>query len=454
MLEPALVQGLKQDFRGELLKPVEAGYDEARKVWNGMIDRRPALIARCTGVADVMSCVNFARANNLLLAVRGGGHGVAGNAVCDGGLMIDLSRMKGVRVDPARRTARAEAGVTWRDFDRETQTFGLATTGGQISTTGVAGLTLGGGWGHLARQYGLASDNLVSADVVTADGQLLSASASENPDLFWALRGGGGNFGVVTSLEYRLYPLRQVLAGILAYPFHQAKEVLRLFRDLTVAAPDQLASDVAVLTLPDGTSVVGVVACHSGSLAEGERLLKPLRTYGPPVMDQVSPMTYTTAQQLQDPLAPAGLRHYWKSSFLKEISDEAIETIVAYGAKRPTPLCQALIEHQLGGVVRRIDRDATAFAQRDAEYAFTAIGLCTDPAEDAKCARWAREFWEAMQPWSTGGVYVNYLGGEADEGRERIKAAYGSEKYSRLVAMKNKYDPTNLFRLNQNIKPT
>jgi len=454
MVDHSSVEKFKASLRGELLGPGDAGYDEARKIWNGMIDKRPALIARCAGVADVISCVNFARANNVLVAVRGGGHNIAGNAVCDGGLVIDLSRMKSVRVDPARRRARAEPGLTWREFDRETQAFGLATTGGQISTTGIAGLTLGGGWGYLARRYGLSCDNLLSADLVTANGQFLTASVAENPDLFWALRGGGGNFGVVTSFEYQLHPVGQVLGGIVAYPFEKAKEALKLFRDFTSTAPDEMASGIVLITLPDGTALAGIVVCYTGPLAEGERLLKPLRVFGPPLMDQIGAIPYTAAQQLLDAFYPSGLQDYWKSSFLKDVSNEVIDIMVAHCAKRPSPMCHGLIEHQLGGAVRRADREATAFAHRDVEYSFLAIGVCADPAEGAKCARWAREFWEAMQPCSTGGVYINYLGREADEGPERIKAAYGSEKYARLVTQKNRYDPTNLFRLNQNIKPS
>jgi FAD/FMN-containing dehydrogenase len=454
MLDHSSVEKFKSNLRGESLQPGEAGYDEARKIWNGMIDKRPAFIARCTGVADVIHCVNFARSNDLLVAVRGGGHNVAGNAVSEGGLTIDLTRMKSVRVDPARRTARAEPGVLWREFDRETQAFGLATTGGQISTTGIAGLTLGGGWGYLARKYGLACDNLLSVDLVTADGKFLTASVAENPDLFWGLRGGGGNFGVVTSFEYQLHPVGQVLAGIVAYPFQKAKEVLKLFRDLTSAAPDEMASGIVLITLPDGTAVVGVVVCYNGPIAEGERLLKPLRAFGPPLMDQISPIPYTAAQQLIDAFYPSGLQNYWKASFLKEVSNDVVDIMVAYCSNRPGPMCHGLIEHQLGGAVGRADRDATAFVHRDVEFSFMALGVCADQAESAKCAKWAREFWDAMKPCSTGGVYVNYLGREADEGPERIKAAYGSEKYARLVALKNRYDPTNLFRLNQNIKPS
>ena len=454
MVEQSAIEEFKASLRGPLLQPSDPDYAEARKVWNGMIDKRPALIARCAGVADIIQCVNFARANNLLVAVRGGGHNIGGNAVCDGGLSIDVSRMKGLRVHPARRVARAEPGLTWREFDRETHAFGLATTGGQISTAGIAGLTLGGGWGYLARRYGLSCDNLQSVDVVTADGQLLTARADENGDLFFGVRGGGGNFGVVTSFEYRLHPVSTVLSGIIAYPFQKAREVLKLFRELTSAAPDELASNVALMSLPDGTPVAGVVLCYTGPLAEGERLLKPLRTLGSPLIDQIGPIPYTAAQQLIDAFYSSGLQNYWKSSFMKKISDDAIDSMVDFCSRRPTAMCHGLIEHQLGGAVSRADRDATAFAHRDVEYSFTALGVCATPAEAGKCVQWARDFWSAMQPSSTGGVYVNYLGREADEGPERIKAAYGPEKYARLVALKNRYDPSNLFRLNQNIKPS
>jgi len=454
MLHPPAVQEFKASLRGTLLQPGDPDYDQARKVWNGMIDKRPAMIARCAGVSDVIQSVNFARAHNLLLSVRGGGHNVGGNAVCDGGLTIDLSPMKSVRVDPGRRLAQAEAGMTWREFDRETQAFGLATTGGQISATGIAGLTLGGGWGYLARRYGLSCDNLESVDVVTASGQFLTASAAENADLFFGVRGGGGNFGVVTSFEYHLHPVTTVLSGIIAYPFQKAREVLKLFRELTSAAPDELASGIVLISLPDGTPVAGIVLCYSGPLTEGERLLKPLRAFGPPLIDQIGPIPYTAAQQLIDGFYPPGLQNYWKASFLKKISDEAIDTMVDFCSRRPSPMCHGLIEHQLGGAVSRADRDVTAFAHRDVEYSFMALGLCATPVEVEKCAQWAREFWGAMQPSSTGAVYVNYLGREADEGPDRIRAAYGPEKYARLVALKNRYDPSNLFRLNQNIRPS
>jgi FAD/FMN-containing dehydrogenase len=453
-LGEGVVEAFKASLRGHLLRAGEDGYDDARNIWNGMIDRHPALIVRCAGVADVIHCVDFARAHHLLVAVRGGGHNVAGHAVCDGGLMIDLSGMKSVRVDPVRRTARAEAGLTWGEFDRETQAFGLATTGGQVSTTGIAGLTLGGGWGYLARQYGLASDNLLSVDVVTANGRLLTASATEHADLFWGVRGGGGNFGVVTAFEYQLHRVGPVLAGFVIHPFEQATQVLKFYREFSRAAPDELASGVVLVTMPDGTPVAAIPVCYNGPIEAGERILKPLRAFGAPLADQIGPMPYTTAQKLIDAFYPPGLQQYWKSSFLTAISDAAIDTMVAYCANRPSPMCHAVIEHTLGGAVSRVDREATAFNHRDVPYSFLSLGVCTDPAEAETCVQWARECWEAMQPCLTDGVYVNYLGREADEGAERIKAAYAPEKYQRLVALKNTYDPTNLFRLNQNIKPT
>jgi FAD/FMN-containing dehydrogenase len=314
VLQESVVEDLKASLRGPLLCPGEAGYDDARQVWNGSIDRRPALITRCHGVADVIDSVKFARVHELLLAVRGGGHNVAGNGTCDGGLMIDFSEMKSIRVDPSRRIARAEPGTTWGEFDRETQAFGLATPGGQISTTGVAGLTLGGGWGHLARRYGLASDNLISADLVMADGNFLTVSGTQHSDLFWGLRGGGGNFGVVTSHEYQLHPAGPVLAGIVAYPLEKAKEVLRLFRDLTAEAPDELASDIVLITMPDGTPVVGIVVCYNGASEDGERILGPLKTLTPLLMDGIGPMPYISAQKLVDDFYPKGLQNYWKSS--------------------------------------------------------------------------------------------------------------------------------------------
>ena len=453
VLDEAAGQGFKTSLRGPLLRPGDAGYDDARHVWNGMIDRRPALIVRCTGVADVITAVQFARTHDLLVAIRGGGHNVAGHAVCDGGLMIDLSRMKGLRVDPVRRTAHAQPGLTLGEFDRETQVFGLATPMGFLSTTGIAGLTLGGGYGWLARSYGLASDNLRSVDLVTADGQCLTASATEHPDLFWGVRGGGGNFGIVTSFEYQLHPVGPVLGGMRIYPFAQAKAVLQFHREFISTAPDAYTCYPALGTAPTGEPVVLLRVCYHGPMEEGERVLRPLRAFGSPIADLIKPMAYTALQSMYDASWPSGVQHYWKSNFLTELSDEAIDTIVAHCATRPSPQCGVALP-QLGGAISRLGPDETAFAHRHVRHDFIGVGVCTDPAQAAACIQWARGLWEAMQPFSTGGVYVNYLGQEADEGAERVQAAYGPAKYARLVTLKNKYDPTNFFRLNQNIKPT
>lgn len=452
-LGEATVTDFKKSLRGQLLRPEDNGYNEARTIWNAMIDKRPALIARCAGVSDVISSVNFARANNLLTAVRGGGHNVSGNAVCEGGIMIDLSPMKGMRVEPTRRIARAEPGLTWGEFDRETQTFGLATPGGQISTTGIAGVTLGGGWGWLSRKHGLASDNLRSVDIVTADGQFRTASETENPDLFWGVRGGGGNFGVVTSFQYQLHPVSQLLAGMVIHPLEKAKEVLKFYREFTSEMPDNLACHAALMSAPDGTPVAALVACYNGPIEHGERVLRPLRQFGPPFMDQIGPMPYTEVQKMIDGPYPPGLQDYWKSNFMREINDEAIDVMVAHCANRPSPMCHGLIEGILGGAVSRRGQEETAFNHRDVVYSFLSLGVTPAPAEAEKCVRWARDFWEAMQPFTTEGVYVNYLDQEVHEGADRVRAAYGPQKYERLVALKNKYDPKNLFRLNQNIKP-
>ncbi len=454
LLNEAAVEDFKAGLRGNLLFPGEDGYDDARTVWNAMIDRKPGLIVRCAGVADVIDSVNLARSNNLLVAVRGGGHNVAGYGVCEGGILIDLSPMKGLRVDPTARTARAEPGLTWGEFDRETQAFGLATPGGQISTTGIAGVTLGGGWGWLSRKYGLASDNLLSADIVTADGNFLTASATENADLFWGLRGGGGNFGVVTSFDYRLHPVGPtLLGGMVVHPFDKAKEVLKFYSEFTSNMPDELACHVALMSSPEGDPIVAIVACYNGPVEEGNRVLMPLREFGPPMADMIGPMAYTEVQAMLDAPYPPGLQDYWKSNFMTELTSDAIDTLVEYCADRPSPMCHVLIEGILGGAVSRIGQEETAFNHRDVVYSFLSLGVCADPAESGKCVQWAREVWDAMRPFTTEDVYVNYLGTEADEGTDRVNAAYGPEKYQRLVALKNKYDPTNLFRLNQNIKP-
>ncbi len=452
VLEEAAVEEFKAGLRGELLRPGDGGYEDARTIWNAMIDKRPALIARCAGAADVIHCVNFARTNKLLVAVRGGGHDVAGNAVCDGGLVIDLSRMKGIRVDPTRRTVRAEPGLTWGEFDQETQAFGLATTGGFVPTTGIAGLTLGGGLGYLMRGFGLACDNLLSVDIVTADGQLLTASTTENEDLFWGVRGGGGNFGIVTSFEYELHPVGpMVLGGLILHPLPRAKEVTQFYREFTSTSPDELTTYLGFVTSPDGHPAVAFIICYSGPVEEGEEVIRPLREFGPPAADMAGPMPYTAVQALGAPLAPYGRWNYWKSNFLQELSDEAIDTMIDQFSAVPSPFSAAALE-QLGGAVSRVGENETAFGERGAHYSLIIHSQWADPAETERNIQWARNFWEAMQPFARDAVYVNYI--DRGEEADRIRAAYGAEKYERLVALKNKYDPMNLFRLNKNIEPT
>jgi hypothetical protein len=363
------VDAFAKRLRGGLLRPGDAGYDEARTVWNGTTDRRPGVIVQCAGAADVVAAVNLARDHGLLVAVRGGDHSVAGHSVCDGGMMIDLSRMRSVRVDPAGRRARAEGGARWRDFDHETQAFGLATTGGTNSDTGIAGLTLGGGIGWLAGKHGLACDNLVSADVVTADGRLLAASASENADLFWGLRGGSGNFGVATSLEYRLHPVGPVLGGMVIHPFERARDVLRFYRDFSGAIPDELNTIGALLTAPEGFRVAAIAVCYNGPLDDGEKVLRPLREFGPPLVDQVGPMPYAAIQSMMDATFPRGRQYYWKASLMNRISDGAIDAMIAAFAVAPSPHTVVGFQ-QLGNAANRVGEDETAFSHRDALYDF------------------------------------------------------------------------------------
>ncbi|MFN0123094.1 MAG: FAD-binding oxidoreductase [Blastocatellia bacterium] len=448
-LAATVVEEFRACLRGQLLGPADMGYDDARRIWNGMIDRRPALIARCAGAADVISCVNFARARQLPVAVRGGGHNIAGHAVCEGGLLVDLSRMKGIRVDPARGTCRAEPGLTWGEFDRETQAFGLATTGGICSEAGIAGVTLGGGYGWLMRKHGLALDNLIAVDIVCADGQLRTASGAENADLFFGVRGAHSNFGIVTSLEYQLHPAGpEVVAGMVLHPLEKGREALRFYREYTSQAPDELSAWAALLSSPDGHPMVAILVCYIGPAAAAETVLRPLREFGPPVADMIQPMPYVMAQSLIDASFPKGRHNYWKSHLLRELGDEAIDALVAAFGAVASPYSSILIE-QLGGAMSRAGKDETAFGHRDAPYDLVIMPMWTDPAESATHIQWADALWAAMQPFSSGGVYVNYLG---DEGDERVRAAYGAG-YERLVALKNKYDPANLFRFNQNIRP-
>ena len=448
-LHEAVVQDFRMTLRGDLLQPGDAGYDAARSVWNAMIDKKPALIARCVGQSDVKASVAFAREQGLEVSVRGGGHNVAGKAVAENGLMIDLSLMKGIRVDPIAKTARAEPGVLWQEFDQETQSFGLATTGGTVGTTGIAGLTLGGGQGWLAGKHGFTVDNLLNVDVVTADGQLLRASATENTDLFWALRGAGANFGIATSFEYRVHPLRQVLGGMVIYPAAQARDVLRFYREFTADVPDEITTFVALLTSPDGVPVIALVPCYSGDLQEGERVLASLRSFGSPVADTVAPIPYTAMQALLTAAFPYGRQNYWKSGLTNEISDEAIEVMSEYAARVPSPFSGIAIGH-FHGAYSRVGKTETAYYHRDMQYDVLMLSNWTDPAQNEANIQWTRDLHKALRPHLSDRVYVNDLGDDA--GEAGIRGAYGGN-YQRLSELKAKYDPTNFFHLNQNIKP-
>ena len=448
-LDQASIADLSTGFSGVLLRPDESGYDDARKIHNGMIDRKPALIARCLGTADIVDAVKFARIHSLELSVRGGGHNVAGRAVCDGGLMLDLSLAKGIDVDPAGRTARAQGGVTWREINRETQLHGLATTGGVVSTTGIAGLTLGGGVGWLMAKYGLATDNLISAEVITASGDVLRANESENADLFWALRGGGGNFGVVSSFEYRLHPVGPVMSGLVAYPVGEARDVLRFFRQVTSTLPDDLTVFAGLLHAPDGAQIGVLIVCHCGALDEAEAALQPIKKFGSPLMNTIAPTTYEATNMMLDGGFPRGALNYWKSSFVKDLSDQAIDTMVARFALCPSPMSAMVLEH-IHGAATRVGVSDTAFPHRRDGYQLVIISEWVEPADNARNIAWARESYDAMRPYFASGRYVNYLGD--DEGDDAVEAAYG-QNYRRLRTLKRKYDPTNLFRLNQNIRP-
>jgi hypothetical protein len=445
------VQDLRSKFRGELIAPGDDGYDTHRRVFNAMIDKHPTLIARCTGVADVINAVNFARSNRMLVAVRGGAHSFSGNATCDGGFVIDLSLMKGIRVDPIGRTARAEAGVKLGEFDRETQAFTLATTLGTVGDTGIAGLTLGGGLGWLMSKYGLACDNLISADVVTAEGRFLTASEIENADLFWGLRGGSGNFGAVTSFKYRLHTVGTALGGMVLHPFARATEVLRFFREFTRTIPDELTLMLGVLTGPDGNLVVAIAGCYCGDLAEGEQVVAPLRSFGPPVLDLLGPMPYYGVQTMFDAAFPSNAYDYGKSDYLTALSDDLVDIIVEGASKISSPHSVVVVVH-FHGAVTRVRSDETAFPHRkDQQHSLHVYGQTLDPAKAQAQIKWARDLWSAVQPFTSGAVYVNEL--DVDEGEDRLRLAYGAN-YDRLVALKNKYDPTNLFRVNANVRPT
>jgi len=436
---------------GVLLRAGDAIYDDARRVWNGMIDRRPALIVRPRDADEVAAAIAYARARALPIAVRGGGHNAAGLAVCDDGLVIDLSLMRHVTVDPAARTARVGGGATWRDLDAAAQAHGLATTGGAISSTGVAGLTLGGGIGWLMRSFGLACDNLLSVELVTAAGRRVTASATENAELFWAVRGGGGNFGVVTSFEFRLHPVGPIVGGMFIHPFDRALDALRFYREATRSMREDLTVFAAMLTPPDSPPVIAFAVAYHGAPEEADASLAALRAFGPPVADQVGAMTYVQLQQMMDEALPPGLQVYWRSEFLSTLDDDALlEALVAQYAAGTSPLNILLLE-QMGGAVGRVPRDATAFPHRDAAYNLAIVSRWTDPAERDTHTQWARDTHAAVRPWATG-VYVNYLG--VGEGADRVREAYGDAHFRRLVAVKDTYDPENVFRLNQNVPPS
>jgi FAD/FMN-containing dehydrogenase len=437
-------------FRGRLVSEGDVDYDESRRVWNAMIDKRPSLIAHCTGAADVIAALAFAREQELPIAVRGGGHNVAGLSTCDDGIVLDLSAMKGIRVDPEGGTARAQPGLRWVEFDRETQAFGLATTGGTVGDTGIAGLTLGGGFGWLAGKYGMTIDNLLSADIVTADGQLRTVSADRDPDLFWAIRGGSGNFGVVTSFEYQLHPVGpMIMGGAVFHHLHDAPEVLRFYRELVASAPDEVTYYAGLLPTPHGP-VVAIAAAHCGSLKDGERVLEPLKKFGSPAQDLLGPIPYLGQQSLLDDLMTPGLHNYWKADYVRTLTDEVID--LAVESFERTPSHRSLILFiPVNGAAGRVAPDATAFAHRDPNIVGVGVyALWEDPADTDGNVAWARETWAALQPYASGGVYVNDL--SEDEGEDRVRTAFGSN-YDRLAEVKAVYDPDNVFRLNANVRP-
>jgi FAD/FMN-containing dehydrogenase len=453
------IDSLRGGFSGALICPGDSEYEEARLVWNAMIDKRPAVVARCSSTDDVVAALNFARQNDLDVAVRGGGHSAAGKGSCDDGIVIDLSPMNAVTVDTEARTARAQGGATWGVFDAATQEVGLATPGGVVSTTGIAGLTLGGGFGWLTRRFGLSCDNLLSLKLVTADGRELECSQGSHPELFWALRGGGGNFGVVTEFEYRLHPVGPLIfGGILGWPLDQAADVLAFHREQTRGAPRELGITADFVTAPplpfvpehlQFKPVIVTILCWSGDIDAGREVVKPWLEFGPPPIQMVDALPYTFLQSIQDPMAPPGRHSYWKSGYLTELTDDAISAAVSVASECPSPF--SLAELVLwGGAVADVGDDDTAFGERHGRFLHNAVSMWEDPAAAEANVSWARAFHNAMEPFSTGGVYVNFL---SEEGSERVQAAYGPEKFSRLSKVKAEYDPHNLFRLNQNIPP-
>ena len=457
MIDQVTIEEFKASLRGQLIQPSDEDYKEACKIYNAMIDRRPGMIARCANVADVMAAVNFARENNTLVAIRGGGHNGPGLGTCDEGLVIDLSPIKYTRVDPQARTVQVGGGCTWGDVDHATHAFGLATPSGIVSTTGVGGLTLGGGHGYLTRKYGLTIDNLLAADMVLADGSFVTASAEENKDLFWAIRGGGGNFGVVTEFRFRLHPVHTIIGGPTLWHREQTTEVMQWFRDYMEQAPEDLYGFFAILTVPPGPpfpeelhlkKMCGVVWCYTGPEAEAEEVFQPIREFGPPAMYGIQPMPYPALQGAFDALYPPGLQWYWKGDFVNELSDEAIALHVKHGYEMPS-FHSTMHLYPIDGKAHQVGPDDTPWAYRKAKWSKVIAGVDPDPANTEAISAWAKEYWEALHPHSAGGAYVNFM---MEEGEDRVKATYGSN-YGRLAAIKQKYDPTNLFRVNQNIRP-
>ncbi len=455
--DEAAIQDLRGRLRGALIQPGDPAYEQARQVYNGMIDKRPALIARCVDVADVIAAVTFAREQGLTLAVRGGGHNGPGLGTCDDGLVVDLAPMKGIYVDPDNRTVRVEGGCTWGEVDHATHAFGLATPSGFISSTGVGGLTLGGGIGYLARSHGLTIDNLLGVQMVLADGRTVTADAEHNADLFWAVRGGGGNFGVVTSFLYRLHPLSTVYGGPMMWPIEAASDVLAFWRDFILAAPETINGWFAFVTVPPHPpfpealhlkKMCAIVWCYTGPLDEAEAVFAPIRDFGPPAIDFAGPLPWPALQSMFDALYPAGLQWYWKADFFSELSDTAIDLHTKYGPHLPT-MHSTMHIYPINGAAQRVGRTDTAFSYRDATFAEVIVGVDPDPANNARMIQWAKDYWLALHPYSSGGGYVNMM---MDEGEDTVKAAY-RENYTRLAQIKATYDPTNLFHVNQNVKP-
>ena len=439
---------LQPSFKGKILFEGDVEYDSARQIWNGMIDRKPALIAQCLDKEDIIQAVKFARKNELLVSVRGGGHNVSGNAVCDGGIMIDLSLMKKVEVDTEKKVAHVEMGATWGDFDKATQQFGLSTTGGLITTTGVAGLTLGGGVGWLVRKCGLSCDNLIEAEIITADGNIVKASLQENPDLLWGIRGGGGNFGIVSSITLRLYEVSTVIGGMIIHTRDKSKEAIQFYREFMKTAPEELTLYTALLTSPEGIPIVAFIGCYCGDIEKGEAVMKPLHEFGTPVADLIQPIPYLQMQSMLDAGFPKGNRYYWKSGFLKELSDDVIDVIVSHMESNPSPGSATILE-MYGGVASHEPEGGSAYPHRQSEFDLVIISNWPDKQEDDKNINWTRNIWEALQPYLSHKAYVNALG---VEGADRVKEAYG-DNYQKLAELKRKYDPDNFFRMNQNIPP-